>query len=225
MSKIIVYTATAGGRDSKVRPPHYTKRTANDVYRYVAYTDGGVAVDNGWIHRPSLESDIWAALLVRCLPHVLFPKAAWTIYHDNSIVLRKDERGDPANLLRMVTDAGGIVGARMQMHADTLAEAIERERILAPERHGNNEYDASGQLDYYKRYPRVATKRQPVRGGLLIRRNCDQVNDMNEKWWDQVKHWQETTNQAALTAALQITGLYDDLVPIPREAAVGKGHK
>lgn len=230
--KIIEYTVNTGNRDSKIRAPYPGN------HKKVCIHDDSDEVDPNWkqvdlqgtigqmdIQLPD-EHPAWLAFAIRCMPHLVMPKAGWWIYHDANVVLRKSGEGNPQKLIENMGDAE--IGMRMppEERKPNLEAELEESAGMAVERCNYHNYDAEGQAEHYRKYPRISHKsKRTWAAGIILRKNTERVREFNERWWQEICRWRDIRTQASLSAVLQEMKLNDEVCEIPREAIVVKGHK
>lgn len=162
---IVVYTAAFGNYDTLRNVP-----TIPGV-RFVAFTDQEVS---SWecLQPPVTESTSQREnRKYKSCPHLLFPSADWTIYHDANI----DLTSDPRDIVRECRDGINLFSHNLRDCAYDEAEEIRR-RV-----------DGAILDDQLTRYRQAGFPADYglFWGGLLIRSKT--ANRLNEFWWREIQ--------------------------------------
>lgn len=190
--EIIVYSCITGGRD-KVK-----NLTKHDDFKYVLFTDKKIE-PCGWetvlISGDSLKIARWH----KHHPHVLFPKAKFTIWIDGTHWPYK-----PLKPLIGFLKNNVIAASKHFCRSDVASEAIACKGELASER-------IPEQVNFYKK------NGFPDNLGLyetsyLVRKNCDELANLQKMWWDQLDKF-SMRDQISLTYCLWKLNIDISVIP------------
>lgn len=172
----MVYTAIFGGYDTLRQPS-----VVEPGVRYVCFTDAAVAHPGAW-EIITVDPDQWGGPILsnrryKILPHVYFPAASATIYHDGNHALRVK----PSTIIeQMPVDVDLMVSDPVERHwriQDELDAVCDRGMAIPSE--------ARAQVEHYQREG-LDVSRRAVRAGRLIRRNNERCRDFGDAWWAEV---------------------------------------
>lgn len=176
---IVVYTAIFGGYDTLRQP-----WTAERGVRYVCFTDSPPDNPGVW-EIIEADPDEWGGPILanrrfKLLPHVYFPEATDTIYHDGNHVLKVK----PSSIIRaMPQDVDLMVSTpveRIWRIKDELDAVCARGMAVPSE--------ARAQVEHY-RGQGLDIDLPAVRAGRLVRRNNERCRAFGDAWWREVSTW------------------------------------
>lgn len=75
---------------------------------------------------------------------------------------------------------------------------------------GNTSFSAEKLIQYYERKG-IDLSLPPWKGALIVRRNCPEVDRLNQEWLYQYKSLGNWRDQPSLCAAVQLAGMYDKI--------------
>ena len=187
----VVYTVILGEYDN-LRQPRYA-----DGSRWVCFSDRPRSV-SPWEMQgfPVVSAEPSRNCRVpKCLPHLLFPDALHSIYHDGAFRMQIPA----AQAVAILGDADLALFAHPGGH-----KSIHDERNFYQNLHG---YVPSDVEEMYQRY---AAENLPNgkfwAGGVVIRRHTPKVAEFNELWFSEYAHG-SYNDQFSLWYAVEKTGV------------------
>lgn len=208
MPKIVVYTAIFGNLNKLIDPLF-----RNDNVDYIVFTDNKKFKSNIWttkIIKPKFKNPRIMSRLPKILSHKYLPK------HDISIYLDSDMTLITKNVYKMVEEC--LEGHEMALyrHYDTscLYEHLDvclKLKLVGPEiaHRIRNKYMADGFPHKYGLFE----------NGLIIRKNSEKMNKLNELWWDLYSSGSER-DQLSLMYSLWKTGITANAIKIGKQVRI-----
>jgi hypothetical protein len=165
-SDIVVYTAVFGGYD-RLKPARYPSVCITD------FQQGAL----GWQYRGLLmggtnkAKSFWA----KSHPHILFPDAKYSIFHDGNVEMLISPR-------QLISETLKNNDIAVHIHPQRKCIYKEGEACVRLKRASRRDVDA--QMEYLRRngYPENNGLVDTV---VLIRRHTPEIAELNECWWSE----------------------------------------
>jgi hypothetical protein len=120
-----------------------------------------------------LDNRILSARLYKCIPHILFPNAEWTIWIDANVTLHKP----PETFVEMCSSCGdGTFGVFSHYHRKTIFEEIIEE--------SRSPFDKPERVA--KTANRVNQHKPLAQNMVLVRKNTLVNAERNLRWWTEI---------------------------------------
>jgi hypothetical protein len=211
--KIVVYTVNVGGYESVKEP-----LAVHPGVEYILFTDDSTLTSKHWkvvLLETSLSNPRRVSRLPKILPHKFLPKHDISVYIDSTYELKAFD------IRQMVAEC--MEGEDIALYRHYKRDCVYDEIVFVMNSKDRMVLDKAlcrRAIDRYKaiNYP---TKNGLFENSLILRRNTEDIRELNEIWWEEYQSGTER-DQFVLMYALHKSNIHPNAIKIGKQVRFNK---